>query len=115
MNKRLMRKQLLLLSFLAMAFNGVQAQEKMNNDTLVAPSMAQESSLETYNKWTVEINAGQSKGIKPYNTGYFYSDPTKHVTFDLNHYDIGVRYMISPKFGVKMDFNYDNFSKFRTK
>ena len=110
MNKRLMRKQLLLLSFLAMAFNDVQAQETMNNDTLVAPPMAQESSLETYNRWSVEINAGQSKGIKPYNTGYFYSDPTKHITFDLNHYDIGVRYMISPKFGVKVDFNYDNFS-----
>ena len=102
-----MRKQVLLLSFFVAAFTTANAQNEVNKDTLKAPKV-QQSSLETYNKWTIEINAGQSKGIKPYSEGYYYSNPNKHFTFDLNHYDIGVRYMISPTFGVKLDAAYDN-------
>ncbi len=102
-----MKRQVLLLSFLALAATNATAQEEIKKDSLIAPKV-QESSLETYNRWTVEINAGQSKGIKPYSDGYYYSNPNKHFTFDLNHYDIGVRYMVSPTFGVKLDVAYDN-------
>ena len=99
-----MKKHLLIVSFLALAFGNGNAQE-IQNDTLQEKVM--DSSPDSYNRWTVEINAGQSKGIKPYFDGYFYSNPNKHVDIEFNHFSAGVRYMISPKFGVKLDFAYD--------
>ena len=99
-----MKKRLLIISFLALAFGNVNAQETQN-DTLKEKVM--DSSPDSYNRWTIEVNAGQSKGIKPYFDGYFYSNPNKHVDIEFNHFSIGTRYMISPKFGVKLDFAYD--------
>ncbi|HEY0091288.1 MAG TPA: hypothetical protein VGB43_02285, partial [Flavobacterium sp.] len=100
-----MKKHLLLLSFFTLTFGHAGAQEVLN-DTL--KEKVQDSSLESYNRWTVEINAGMSKGIKPYSEGYYASNPNKHFAFVLNHYSLGARYMISPKFGVKLDFAYDD-------
>lgn len=101
-----MKKHLLLLSFLALAYTNGNAQDGVQNDTLKEEKI-QDSSLESYNKWTIEVNTGQSKGIKPYAPGYYYSNPNSHIKLDINHFNIGARYMISPKFGVKLDFSYD--------
>lgn len=63
-----------------------------------------------FNRWTVEINAGQSKGLNPFSTGYSSSEPGKIIgKFSLNNFGIGARYMLSPKFGIKLDLNLDNF------
>lgn len=66
-----------------------------------------------YNKWSLELNAGQGKGIKPYAEGFFGSNPNK-VFGDmmLNHYGLGVRYMFSPKFGIMLDGAYTNVRNF---
>ena len=77
-----------------------------------ATSFAQDSTevskVDEYNKWSIELNAGQSKGIKPYTTGYFASDRDKVLgSITLNHYELGVRYMFSPTFGLKLDGAYD--------
>ena len=52
-----------------------------------------------------------SKGSKPYNKSgqYYASDPSKFLGgFKLNHYGIGTRYMLSPKFGIKSHLSYDD-------
>ncbi len=65
---------------------------------------------DSYNKWSVEFDFGQSKGAKPYAVGYFYSNPNSHIGFDINHYGIATRYMLSPKFGLKAHLSYDNIT-----
>jgi OOP family OmpA-OmpF porin len=82
-----------------MAYTNVEAQ---SDSTKVV-----DSDPKSYNRWTIEFNAGQSKGIKPYHEGYFFSNPNKHISVDFNHFDLGARYMISPKFGMKLDVAYD--------
>lgn len=62
-----------------------------------------ESDNTDYNKWSVEVNGGLSKPTKPFTRGYYVG------TFEFNslHGDLGVRYMLNPKFGLKADFGYD--------
>lgn len=76
---------------------------------------AQDASVysDEYNKWSLELSAGQGKGIKPYAEGFFGSNPNK-VFGDmmLNHYGLGVRYMFSPKFGIMLDGAYTNVRNF---
>ena len=63
---------------------------------------------DSINKWTFEVYAGQSKGLRPYSEGYFSSNPNKYFgDFKINHYNLGARYMISPKFGMKFDYAFD--------
>lgn len=66
------------------------------------------SKVDEYNKWSIELSAGQAKGIKPYTENYFASDRDKVLgSITLNHYELGVRYMFSPTFGLKLDGAYD--------
>jgi OOP family OmpA-OmpF porin len=95
-----------------MAYTQGKAQEdRTTTDTI--REKVQDSDPQSYNRWTIEANAGQSKGIRPYKEGYYYSNPNKHLAFELNHYDIGARYMMSPKFGVKLDFAYDHLENLK--
>jgi len=57
--------------------------------------------MEEYNRWSIDINTGTTKPTGPYTSGY------KMNTFDLNHVDLGARYMLNNKFGVKADLGYD--------
>ncbi|GEP51742.1 hypothetical protein FNO01nite_24140 [Flavobacterium noncentrifugens] len=104
-----MKKSLLLLSFTLLAYaNGIaQVADKKENSKEANDAVIQE---DTYNKWTIELNIGQSKGTRPYTTGYYSSNPNSVLgSVKPNYYNIGVRYMFSPKFGVKLDGSYDNF------
>lgn len=91
-----MKKEILLTVF-ALSSLAVSAQEPPT-----------ETATDEYNKWSFEINVGQSKGIKPYTEGYYANNPKKFIgSFAVNHFSGGVRYMFSPKFGLKADFAYD--------
>lgn len=81
----------------------------------ISIGFAQESTNKIpYNKWSIEINTGQNKAIKPFATGYYSSDPTKAINFSgINHFDIGVRYMFSDAFGVKFDYGMDKFTNLK--
>jgi OOP family OmpA-OmpF porin len=65
-----------------------------------------------YNRWSFEVQAGQNKPVRPFATGYYSSDPSKYFNFSgANHYDIGVRYMLSNAFGLKLDYARDQFTQ----
>ncbi|MBF6607863.1 MAG: OmpA family protein [Flavobacterium sp.] len=100
-----MKKSLLLLSMLALTYNaGAQDESEDPNEKV------KDSPQNSYNRWSVDVNAGQSKGIKPYADGYYGSNPkVQFGGFAINHFSGGVRYMISPRFGVKLDLAYDRF------
>lgn len=66
---------------------------------------------EGFNRWTIDVYAGQAKGIKPYAAGYFSSNPTKYFGAQINSFGAAARYMLSPKFGFKFDLNYDKFTE----
>jgi len=92
-----MKKLVLLLSFSVFTLTQAFAQDSL-----------QSTATDEYNKWSFEVNVGQSKGIKPYAENYFGSDPGKVLGgFTANHYSGGVRYMFSPKFGLKADVAFD--------
>nr|WP_315151976.1 OmpA family protein [uncultured Flavobacterium sp.] len=56
-----------------------------------------------YNKWSIELNGGISHPVDAVTPGY--GTPWSP------HVDLGVRYMSNPKFGWKLDFEYDKFSE----
>lgn len=104
-----MRKSLLLLSLTVLAVTGAQAQGTVQKDNLkdANDAVIQE---DTYNKWTIELNVGQSKGTRPYTDGYYSSNPNSTFgTVKPNYYNLGVRYMFSPRFGLKLDGSFDKF------
>lgn len=93
-----MNKNLILIALFS--FSSIYSQ-----DTVAEP----ETTGSDYNRWTVEANFGQSKGIRPYTTGYSSSEQGRILgTIRLNSYSLGGRYMFTPKFGAKADIAFDN-------
>ena len=96
-----MKKTLILIALIASG-NAVFAQDKENSKE----EKLNEDGL--YNRWSVELNAGQNKAVRPYSTGYYSSDPSNYFNFSgVDHFDLGVRYMFSNLFGLKLDGAYD--------
>jgi OmpA-OmpF porin, OOP family len=94
-----MKKNLLLLVVLSF-FYSTNAQVAVDTTGVLGDS---------FNRWSIEASVGHGKGIEPYSEGYFSSNPDKLFGgVQLNSFGIGVRYMLSPKFGLKLDFNYDD-------
>ncbi|KAB1154967.1 OmpA family protein [Flavobacterium luteum] len=105
-----MKKSLLLLSISLFAITTTIAQNKVKKETPKKEVNDAAIKSNTFNRWTIEVSAGRSKGIKPYNVGYFASDPRTYLgKLSFNSYNAGVRYMFSPKFGLKLDFSSDLF------
>jgi OOP family OmpA-OmpF porin len=93
MKKKLASLSLLLLAFAANAQN-------------IATTSAQPSvDKQDYNKWSIELNGGVNKPMRTMTPGY------QTATLNPFHADLGVRYMFSPKFGVKLDVGYDQFQE----
>ena len=95
-----MKKSLLLsISFLSFFASNAQIADTTNLQ------------IDSYNKWSFEVSVGQAKGVKPYADGYYSSNPEKFFgRIQANSFGIGARYMVSPKFGVKVDLNYDKLN-----
>ena len=76
--------------------------------TISAQEIITNKSKNEYNKWSVEVNIGNNKPIKPFGEGYSTSADNIPLKFPvINHFDIGVRHMFSTKFGLKLDFGSD--------
>ena len=94
-----MKVQYLFISFL-LVFNLSLAQETNENEV----------KNNDFNRWSVEFNLGQSKGVRPFTDNYYSSNPKDYFNFSkVNHYDLGFRYMFNEYFGAKLDFSYDLF------
>lgn len=92
-----MKKKFASLSFLIIAFSA----SAQNMTTTPAPTVDQSE----YNKWSLELNGGVNKPMRAMTPGY------STATLNPFHADLGVRYMFSPKFGVKLDVGYDQFTE----
>ena len=92
MKKKLASLTLLVLSFAATAQNGTTTSTEPSIDNSV------------YDKWSIELNGGLNKPVRTMTPGYY------NEVFNSLHADLGVRYMFSPKFGLKLDFGYDKFT-----
>ena len=108
-----MKNCLLLLTALLCISLPSNAQKDKNDNEKDSEITSIETNNEidgdTYNRWSVEFDLGQSRGGRPYSEGYFGSDPSKFLGgFQLNHFGLGVRYMLNPKFGIKSRFSYDD-------
>lgn len=111
-----MKNQLLVLITLLSTSVYVEAQntteDKKAGSELIAAQPDKEVVGESFNRWSLEFDLGQSKGGKPYADGYYMSEPDKVLGgFQLNHYGFGARYMLSPKFGLKTHLAYDDIKK----
>jgi|688.fasta_scaffold01163_25 OOP family OmpA-OmpF porin len=61
-----------------------------------------------YNVFSVEANVGQHKPNEVFSPGYFSANPDKYMNFQqISHFDLGFRYMLNEKFGLKLDFAYN--------
>jgi OOP family OmpA-OmpF porin len=85
-------KKIVITLALALGLMNVNAQTKSENTTT------------NYNKWSVELAGGYTKPQRSFSSGYFTSTPSPYVS------DLGVRYMLNNKFGLKLDFGYNSFS-----
>lgn len=96
-----MKKSLLLLSLSLLTYSAINAQ-------VVDTTNVQ---IDSYNRWSIELSVGQSKGVKPYADGYYSSNPNKFFgRLQANSFGIGARYMVSPKFGLKAEFKFDKLN-----
>lgn len=87
-------KKFSVLAILIFTCSSLEAQE--SNDNKKTPF--------DINKLTIELSTGQAKGIRPYTEGYY--DSHEFGTVVANSINLGARYMLSPKFGTKIDFGY---------
>ena len=73
-----------------------------------AQTMSDTTSTTPYKRWAIELSVGQNKPIRPFTSGYYSSNPNRYFNFGtVKHFEVGVRYMFNPKFGLKLDGAYD--------
>ena len=63
------------------------------------------STVNDFNKWSIELAGGLNKPMRPMTAGYRTAVTSAYVA------DLGVRYMFNNKFGLKADFGYNSFKE----
>jgi|GEM_PF-5914887 len=78
------------------------AQDEMENEN--------QDTEKEFNKFSIELNVGLNRPDNYFSPGYFQTDVANEYAFSsINHFDFGLRYMFSEKFGLKLDAGYDIF------
>lgn len=78
------------------------AQDEMENEN--------QDTEKEFNKFSIELNVGLNRPDNYFSPGYFQTDVANEYAFSsINHFDLGLRYMFSEKFGLKLDAGYDIF------
>ena len=70
-----------------------------------AKAQTENNTTTSYNKWSVEFDGGFNKPQRPFTSGNYYTSRINPFTVDL-----GVRYMLNNKFGLKVDAGYNSFT-----
>ncbi len=84
------------------------AQTETENNKYIYIEKVKKDSVYNFNTWSVELNVGTNKAIRPFAKGYSSSGDNRFFNFTgFNHLDIGVRKMLNTKFGFKFDFGAD--------
>ncbi|GEC79222.1 hypothetical protein [Flavobacterium aquatile] len=97
----IMKRILLVLSFFILCMNSF-SQEK--NDSISV------NKAKT-NRWSIDFAFGSSRGIKPYNDGYFSSENDKVLgELNLNSVGIGARFYMNKSVTFKSDLTFDRFT-----
>ncbi len=65
---------------------------------------AQTENSKSFNKWSIDLGAGVNKPQRPFSDGYSTNTISPWTG------DLGVRYMLNNKFGLKADFGYNSFT-----
>jgi len=87
----IMKHRLLLLFVTLLTVSFSYAQDAPKEDLKEAKDTGERKD---YNKWTIELTAGQSKGTRPFTEGYYSSNPDSFLgTVNINTFSLGVRYM----------------------
>lgn len=71
-----------------------------------AEAQTETKTSDNYNKWSIELAGGFNKAQRPFASGNYYSSRISPFTTDL-----GVRYMLNNKFGLKADFGYNSLTE----
>lgn len=79
-------------------------------NTVVSDTVHPKDREKNYNRWSFNLNAGTNVGIRPFTPGYYATTPNYITNPQFNHFDFNVRKMFNTKFGVMIDFGYDNFT-----
>jgi OOP family OmpA-OmpF porin len=62
------------------------------------------------NRWSIDASFGSSRGIRPYNDGYFSTENDKFLgEVNLNSVSFGARYYVNKYVTFKSDFAFDRF------
>ncbi len=104
--------------FFVLVFANSIAQEKRDSvyipnkvvNKVVSDTVHPKNREKNYNRWSFSLNAGANIAIRPLTDGYSATNPNYFTNPELNHFDFNVRRMFNTKFGVILDFGYDNFS-----
>lgn len=99
-------KKIVLTCALVFACQLMAQENQVENNPITSDTTA------LYNRWTIEGMLGTSDGNYPFGEG-FNAGEKKNIfsQFKINSFDIGLRYMISPKFGFKGHFSYQTYSE----
>lgn len=85
----IMKKIVIILAF-SLVFNNMNAQTENNSND--------------YNKWSIELAGGFNKPQRPMSNDYYTARVSPFTA------DLGVRYMMNNKFGLKADLGYNSFT-----
>jgi len=88
-------KKLVIILALSLGLTNLHAQTEQENNT-----------LNDYNKWSVELAGGFNKPSRTFTSSRYYSSRVSPFTADL-----GIRYMMNNKFGLKADFGYNSLTE----
>ncbi len=95
-----MRKYLSLILIILVASSSF-SQESIDSASIKKPKI---------NRWSIDFSFGSSRGIRPYNEGYFSTENEKFLgEFNLNSINIGARYYINKYVTFKSDLAFDRF------
>jgi OOP family OmpA-OmpF porin len=98
-------KKIILFTCVLFAFQA-QAQDTLEETAQKADT------IKLHNRWTLEAMTGTSDGNYPFGPG-FSAGERKNVFSQLrfNSFDLGLRYMITPKFGLKGSFSLNTYKE----
>jgi len=111
-----MNRIILLILLFCFPFNSIFSQSKKKEKVKIESEHlnTSEDSLikkeKNYNLWSVNLNAGTNIATHPFTPGYYATTHNYITDPNFNHFDLNVRKMFNTKYGLMLDFGYDNFS-----